>query len=313
MARGKAERPDPEARSATTVARRDTRYRRSLALSDAATAALAAILALEVFGASSWAGAALLCAPMIVFVNKTVGLYDRDEYRLHKTTLDEAPTIFLVASVFSLIVWLAAGAFAATDVGRGEVLLLWALLFALPASGRTFVRYVVRQSAAVERCLVIGDPLSADRLRRKLAEGRAMNATIVGLVPLWDRTHPLRELHVANANGNGHGPTPMLGEMETLGLVLVEHDIHRVIFVPRTADSDEMLDAIRLVKALGVKVSVLPRLFEVVGSSVEFDDVDGVTLLGVRRRSLSAGRRELLKRGMDVGVGARGCSPCWPR
>ena len=31
----------------------------------------------------------------------------------------------------------------------------------------------------------------------------------------------------------------------------------------------------RRVKALGVKVSVLPRLFEVVGSSVEFDDIDG--------------------------------------
>ena len=33
----------------------------------------------------------------------------------------------------------------------------------------------------------------------------------------------------------------------------------------------------------GVGVSVLPRLFEVVGSSVEFDDCDGITLLGVRR------------------------------
>ena len=29
----------------------------------------------------------------------------------------------------------------------------------------------------------------------------------------------------------------VLGEVETLGLVLVEHDIHRVIFVPRTSGS----------------------------------------------------------------------------
>ena len=37
---------------------------------------------------------------------------------------------------------------------------------------------------------------------------------------------------------------------------------------------------------MGVKVSVLPRLFEVVGSSVEFDDLDGIPLLGLRRQGL---------------------------
>ena len=34
-------------------------------------------------------------------------------------------------------------------------------------------------------------------------------------------------------------------------------------------------------------MSVLPRLFEVVGSAVELDEVDGATLLGVRRHGLS--------------------------
>jgi lipopolysaccharide/colanic/teichoic acid biosynthesis glycosyltransferase len=53
------------------------------------------------------------------------------------------------------------------------------------------------------------------------------------------------------------------------------------------------------VKALGVKVSVLPRLFEVVGSSVEFDDVDGMMLLGLRQHGLSPSSC-LLKRSMDV-------------
>jgi exopolysaccharide biosynthesis polyprenyl glycosylphosphotransferase len=51
-----------------------------------------------------------------------------------------------------------------------------------------------------------------------------------------------------------------------------------------------------------VKVSLLPRLLEVVGSSVEFDELDGVTLLGVRRHGLSRSSRAL-KRGVDV-VGA---------
>jgi exopolysaccharide biosynthesis polyprenyl glycosylphosphotransferase len=93
--------------------------------------------------------------------------------------------------------------------------------------------------------------------------------------------------------------------MRVLGLILETHDIERVVIAPGTSDSDSILDTIRLVKSLGVKVSVLPRLFEVVGSSVEFDDVDGITLLGIRRFGLTKSSM-MLKRSMDL-VGAGAC------
>ena len=56
-------------------------------------------------------------------------------------------------------------------------------------------------------------------------------------------------------------------------------------------------------------MSVLPRMFEVVGAAVEFDDVDGLTMLGVRRFGLVRSSR-LLKRAFDlvaasVGLAAR--------
>jgi len=47
------------------------------------------------------------------------------------------------------------------------------------------------------------------------------------------------------------------------------------------------LNLVRTLKAVGVRVSVLPRLLEVVGSSVEFDDLHGVTVMGVRRFDLT--------------------------
>jgi len=62
---------------------------------------------------------------------------------------------------------------------------------------------------------------------------------------------------------------------------------------------------IRLAKSLGVKVSVLPRLFEVVGSSVEFDDIEGILLLGVRSYGLTFSSR-FLKRGVDLAGSALG-------
>ena len=54
---------------------------------------------------------------------------------------------------------------------------------------------------------------------------------------------------------------------------------------------------------MGLRVSVLPRLSEVVGSSVELDDVDGITLLGMRRFGLTRSSRAV-KRSFDfVGAG----------
>jgi lipopolysaccharide/colanic/teichoic acid biosynthesis glycosyltransferase len=60
-----------------------------------------------------------------------------------------------------------------------------------------------------------------------------------------------------------------------------------------------MLDLMRTLKAIGVRVSVLPRLLEVVGSSIEFDDLHGVTLMGVTRFELTRSSRAL-KRGFDL-------------
>jgi exopolysaccharide biosynthesis polyprenyl glycosylphosphotransferase len=75
--------------------------------------------------------------------------------------------------------------------------------------------------------------------------------------------------------------------------------IDRVIVAPRSTDAAEMLEVIRVAKLEGVRVTVLPRLFEVVGSSVEFDQIDGLTMLGVRRFGLSRSSRAV-KRIFDL-------------
>ena len=50
-----------------------------------------------------------------------------------------------------------------------------------------------------------------------------------------------------------------------------------------------------------MRVTVLPRLLEVVGAAVQPDEVDGTTFLGVRRHGLTRSSL-VLKRGMDVAV-----------
>ena len=91
---------------------------------------------------------------------------------------------------------------------------------------------------------------------------------------------------------------PRLAEIRDLAQTL---DVHRAIIAPAAADADagEMLNLVRTLKAVGVRVSVLPRLLEVVGSSVEFDDLHGVTVMGVRRFDLTRSSAAL-KRAFDL-------------
>ena len=111
----------------------------------------------------------------------------------------------------------------------------------------------------------------------------------------------------ANGNGaNGNGATERAnganGDGANLKRLLASEQIERAIMAPRGELSDDLLNTTRSLTSMGLRVSVLPRLPEVVGSSVELDEVDGITLLGMRRFGLSRSSRAI-KRCFDL-VGA---------
>jgi exopolysaccharide biosynthesis polyprenyl glycosylphosphotransferase len=276
----------PEGGANEASFRRDTIYRRSLALADVLSAAVALVVGVLLLGSDSVSAGALAAIPAVVLVGKVAGLYDRDEHLVKKGTLDEAPHLFWVATLYTLLVFLTGDYIVDGEFGRSQALGLWSLLFAAMLVTRCTARRFARAIASEERCLVLGDHEVAGWLAAKVEASHGVKTQIVGRVPL-ERDPP-------GANG-----LPILGGTDRLGLVLAQHDIDRVIIAPGGSDAEHILDAIRLVKSLGVKVSVLPRLFEVVGSSVEFDQIDGMTLLGVRRYGLSTSSAAL-KRALDV-------------
>ncbi|MEA2176996.1 MAG: hypothetical protein QOG77_293, partial [Solirubrobacteraceae bacterium] len=219
----------------------------------------------------------LLVLPLVAVAGKLMGLYDRDELVLSKTTLDEAPALFHLATLYALLIWLSSGVFVAGELGPRQVLGLWGCLLGGTLLCRGLARVFARRLAQPERCLVLGAPDPADAICRKLENSRALNATVVGRLPL--------DLDVQRPGA--------------LARAVRERDVHRVILAPGSGDNDAMLDTVRLVKALGVRVSVLPRVLEVVGSSVEFDEIEGITVLSVRSFGLSRSSRAT-KRATDV-------------
>ena len=232
----------------------------------------------------TWAGIAGV--PILVVCAKLTGLYDRDETLLHKTTLDEAPKLLQLATLCTLVAWLTGGLIVDGTLDRHEAMFLWLALAALLILARTGSRAISLRIAPVERCLFIGDEVSAEAIRSKLTDHGGVNAKVVARVDL-DKV----EAWSADTFSEGR-----LAEIRDLAR---RHDVHRAIIAPRSVDAGEMLNLVRTLKAVGVRVSVLPRLLEVVGSSVEFDDLHGVTVMGVRRFDLTRSSAAL-KRGFDL-------------
>jgi exopolysaccharide biosynthesis polyprenyl glycosylphosphotransferase len=295
---GARRRPTPlqitEARGPAASMRRDALFRRTLLIADTAAIVGAFVLTVELSSRSlqlTWAG--ILGVPILLIGAKLFGLYDRDETLLRKTTLDEAPKLFQVATLCALVAWLVGGLIVSGELDRHEALFLWLTLAILLMLARTVARALALRIAPVERCLFIGDQTSANAIRSKLTEHGGVRAKMVAHLNL-DKTAPWSTDSFSQSR---------LSEVRDLARTL---DVHRAIVAPRSADAGEMLDLVRTLKAVGVRVSVLPRLLEVVGSSVEFDDLHGVTVMGVRRfdltRSSSAMKRAFDLLGASIGL-----------
>lgn len=267
--------PIAESRGPAASRLRDSIFRRSLLVGDVLAIVGAFLLTMALSSRSlqlTWVSIAGL--PILLVCAKVTGLYDRDETLIRKTTLDEAPKLFQVATLCALVAWLTGGLIVAGTLDRREALFLWLALVALLMFMRTVARATALRVAPVERCLFIGDPEAARTIRSKLGDHGGIRAKLVAHLDL-DKIEPW--------STDARSATK-LAEVRELARQL---DIHRAIVAPSSADAGEVLDLVRTLKAVGVRVSVLPRLLEVVGSSVEFDNLHGVTVMGVRRFELT--------------------------
>jgi exopolysaccharide biosynthesis polyprenyl glycosylphosphotransferase len=257
---------------------REGLYRRTLAAADALAAFAALALVVVWDGGAQLQGWVVLAMPIAVLVAKVGGLYERDELVLKKTTLDEAPALLQITGLFALIVFLGQNVFVHAGMTPPLVAELWLASFFAVFLGRVAARKVASLLSRPERCLIVGDAEAVRTVRGKL-ETSGVNAKVVASV----RLDPL---------------TPRVS-VERFRSIVCDNDVHRVILAPVTTDARDTLELVRVAKSVGVRVSLLPRLFEVVGSSVEFDHLDGLTMLGVRRFGLTRSSMAL-KRMFDM-------------
>ena len=263
-----------------SVLRREARHRRLLGIADILAVTLTLILVLNVIGHDHAALILLASMPLVIVPFKIAGLYDRDDLRLVHSTLDEVPVLMQMTALFALGVTILQSVVVQRDARRRPD--RRALAGRVRGDrGRSRARQVAGEPH-LARGALSRDRRDRARVSDPRAPGRQPRASGGRRVAAARRRRPRRA-----------------GGSSAIRELVRELDVHRIVIAPSANETTGTVGLIRIAKAAGVRVSVLPRMFEVVGSSVEFDDVDGMTMLGIRRFGLSHSSR-LLKRAFDL-------------
>jgi exopolysaccharide biosynthesis polyprenyl glycosylphosphotransferase len=263
---------------------RERRLRRTLALADMAALAIALLASVVLASPDPLTPYALLLFPALVAAVKVGGLYESDDQRIRKTTVEELPRLVQLGALLVLAIWLGDTLLIGGPAGKDQALVLGATFVLAAVLGRRSARRLANRTGTRERCVFIGDVVSFTRLhtifeRHDLPADLGSRVSIEQAVP-------------------DDGSNLSASVLE----IIAEAKAHRLIIGPHTLSNASTFELLEAARHAGTRVSLLPDMLEVVGSSVDFDDLYGVTLLGVRHTNLSRSSK-FLKRTFDL-VGA---------
>ncbi len=283
--------------------RRDSLRRRLLAIADVVglSAAYGVVwLVIPPSGSLEERLPLIAALPLWIVLNKILRLYDRDANVMHKSTLDEVPRIVQSIVLGSLAIFLLAEPLIGIVAGRSQTVVFIVAALVFTVGMRTAARAIVHSRFEPERCLMIGSGNVAGVLARKFTAHPEYDVELVGYAD------------IEHEEIVGRRGIPLLGDVEHLEEIRRQHDIERVVvaFSPQHSHV-QLMDVVQTCKRLKLKVSIVPRFFELMGDSLEVDKVEGMTLLGLGGMSRTHSSL-MLKRAMDVagaGIGLLFLSP----
>jgi exopolysaccharide biosynthesis polyprenyl glycosylphosphotransferase len=293
--RSDAPREHPRERAARVVARRhgprDSAVRRFLALADLSGILSGLAFALLVTANHPdqflWGLGTL---PLWIVVFKAYGLYDRDLKRISHATVDDLPWIFHGILLGSLLLFVYYRVAPPENIDMADLATFGIVSTLSVAALRSIARRLAASVRGPERVLLVGEGKEIAMLARKISAHPEYGVEPVGLIS--------RSSSPADTS-----TLPVLGQLGGFDLeqVVALHEVERIVVAHEDLDEGTLLELLRRCRELGVKMGVLPHLFDALGPSVEVDDVEGITVLGVSPPVLPRSSR-FLKRLMDIAV-----------
>src|SRR3954451_14942133 len=237
-------------------------------------------LALAFVGALAWmrwafhGGVTVAAFPLL----GVLVLYSRGTYapRLRLTMLDtfgRAAGSISVAAMCTLALGLLE-----RSGDPGSPLLFRAWLLGIGFLGVNRVVYTMQQQhlrvtgAAARRTLIVGAGEVGARIGRRLYETPAYGLRPIGFV---DADPP-------DAHEVGGRPVPLLGGPSELPMLVQQLDVDHVILAFSGLPDHALLPLIRRCSAMGVSVSLVPRLFDSINDRVTYEPVGGLPMVTLR-------------------------------
>jgi exopolysaccharide biosynthesis polyprenyl glycosylphosphotransferase len=284
------DRARPRSIVASTYRPRDYLLRRALAAADIAGIVSAAVLTLAVVPVREpWPGILLLLTmlPAWMVLFRLYGLYERDVKRVSLSVLDDLPALFHAFLVGTLLLW---GYIELLGYQQGPGLRGAAVFGVVGVISVSFSRLVARRMfihivGPSRALLVVGSDLGT-MLVRKMRDHPSYGLEPVG------------EVTVDGVSSTGIRPLGALGDVDLTALAR-ELRIDRVIVAAPGLDDEAMMELVGDCGAAEAKVSILPGHVDALGPSLEVDDIEGMTLLGLNPLVLAPTSRAM-KRTLDV-------------
>lgn len=244
------------------------------------------------FGSAGEYGLLIVAVLGWILMARFYGLYEQDEERTHHPTSDEVTRVFHLITVGA---WLLVTAEWVTGLAHPDptkVITLWALAVVLVVVARSIARFWCRRNLAyIQNTIIVGAGDVGQGVARKLLRHPEYGINLVGFVDTKPRPRQ-----------DGLDNVALLGGTSQLPELVEMFDVERVLIAFSAESSEETLAVLRALNDLEVQVDIVPRLFEMVSSSVKIDTLEGVPLIALPPPRLTHSSW-LIKRTIDV-VGA---------
>lgn len=221
-------------------------------------------------------------------------------YTLPRTAswLDEIYKIS-IGTLGGVAIWIVF-AFLYRPLFYSRLFLVFAILIttAVLSASRLLARFVLWRFRArglgMERVLIVGAGEKGRALMRSLVAQPELGYQVVGFL----------DDDPQNLNGP-IGRFQPLGGLSQISPILKEKEIDQVIITLPASDHERILSIIDHCQKSGVRVRILPDLFEMAISRVDVEEIGGLPLLGVKEVAIS-GWNLAVKRAIDLVTSATG-------
>jgi len=227
-----------------------------------------------------------------IVMHKLHGLYDRDAHLINKSTLDELPRLLQSVVIGSALVFMFGPLLPGIQTRLPQTVMFALEAAVLIPALRIAIRALLLRNQRPERLVFVGGGAVTRLLRRRLSSHPEYGVEVLGYIDeLSERAAIAADV------------VPVLGTIEEFESIALHLRVERAVIAFGEMTHEHLIEVIRAARRLGIRISVVPRLFEAIGHAVELDDIEGMTLLGLR--SLQRTRSSLaLKRVIDIVLSA---------